>query len=100
MSLGWTRHDTPTDTGMIERNDALLESSAFRDFLAAVANRAGYMDGTFGLPEAERTRREALRDIVNGVIRNSSKGSEWLREYAESKANKTISPKTEDTQDA
>ena len=69
------------------RNDTLLKLEEFRQFLSSVADLGGYF-------RAEYSRQDpwyegyhaALRDIVNGIVMNSSSGAVWLRDYAEKKA--------------
>lgn len=71
------------------RNDELLKSDNFRDFLAALANRAEYFHADYSRPdEWYAGYHAALRDIVNGVVMNSSKGADWLRDYAAQEAEK------------
>ena len=68
-------------------NDALLEGEAFRRFLAKVADRAGYLCAEWQSGgEWMQGYRAALRDIVNGVVVNSSSGAGWLMDYAAAKA--------------
>ena len=76
----------------IQRNDALFENANFRDFLADVANRALYFRPLTGLPDEALHATLALRDIVNGLVVNSSRGADWLREYAAASA---VKPPTE-----
>lgn len=80
------------------RNDELLENGNFRAFLAAIAARAGYFRASRPMPdEWGRGYRDALTDIVNGVVMNSTKGADWLRDYAAGMAEKhTNTEKTED----
>ena len=65
-----------------ERNDALFEDGSFRDFLADVADRAGYLAAESPLDDWMRGYRAALRDLVNGLVVNSSRGAGWLSAYA------------------
>lgn len=65
------------------RNDELLENDAFRAFLRELAGRAEYFSARYDLPsEWGRGYRDAYMDIVNGIVMNSSKGAEWLKDYA------------------
>ncbi len=71
------------------RNDELLKSDNFRDFLAAIAGRAEYFHAEYSRPdEWYAGYHAALRDIVNGVVMNSSRGADWLRDYAAKEAEK------------
>lgn len=71
------------------RNDELLENANFRDFLAALAGRAEYFHAEYSRPdEWYAGYHAALRDIVNGVVMNSSRGADWLRDYAAREAEK------------
>ena len=71
----------------VMRNDALFSSKNFRAFLATVADRAGYFAASASSREEWfNGYAAALKDIVNGLIVNSTTGAEWLREYAAGKA--------------
>lgn len=71
------------------RNDSLLGNADFSDFLAALANRAEYFHADYSRPdEWYAGYHAAFRDIVNGVVMNSSKGADWLRDYAAQEAEK------------
>lgn len=79
------------------RNDGLLEIDGFRDFLAAIADRAEYFGADYSRPdEWYAGYHAALRDMVNGVVMNSSAGAEWLREYAAKKAARNEKQETEE----
>jgi len=74
------------------RNDALFSSDAFRDFLTDLANRSLYFRSLTGLTDESRTAALTLRDIVSGIVVNSSRGAEWLRDYA---AHTAVKPQPE-----
>lgn len=65
-----------------QRNDDLLKNEAFRGFLSEIANRCGYFNAAMTNTDWMTGYVAALRDLVNGVVCNSSTGAEWLREYA------------------
>ena len=66
-----------------QRNERLLANEDFRDFLAAVAVRAGLIHGTAGLTEESATRCAALRELVMGVVTNASNGGDFLKQLAD-----------------
>lgn len=66
----------------ISRNDTLFASAEFGEFLREVAQRAGYFSANAVLPGFLAGYNAALRDIVNGLVVNSTRGPEWLRSYA------------------
>lgn len=76
----------------ISRNDALFANADFCDFLNDLANRAVYFQPINGCQDEYKTAALALREIVNGLVLNSSRGAEWLRAYAAQAATK---PKSE-----
>lgn len=69
------------------RNDTLLKSDAFCEFLSSVANLGGYFCAEYSRQDPwHEGYHAALRDLVNGIVMNSSSGAAWLRDYAEKKA--------------
>ena len=69
------------------RNDELLKDGNFRSFLAALADKAEYFHAEHSRPdEWYAGYHAAMRDIVNGVVMNSSAGAGWLRDYAANRA--------------
>lgn len=66
-----------------ERNNCLLSDRRFREFLAILADGGRVLDPSSDCGEYERGRRDALRDVVLGIVRRSDGGAAWLAEYAE-----------------
>lgn len=66
--------------------DGLLEDARFRAFLGKLADRAGYIAAEAPRDEWTQGYRAALRDVVNGVVVNSSRGAAWLAAYVAGKA--------------
>jgi len=72
------------------RNDALLADGNFAEFLGEVADRARYLKAEFeGGGAWGAGYRAALRDLVNGIVVNSTRGPVWLGAYAAEKIRKT-----------
>lgn len=66
----------------IARNDALFANEDFGEFLREVAQRAGYFSANAVLPGFLAGYNAALRDVVNGLVVNSTRGPAWLCNYA------------------
>lgn len=64
------------------RNDALFGDEGFCEFLREVAQRAGYFSASADLPGFLAGYGAALRDVVNGLVVNSTRGPAWLCNYA------------------
>ena len=65
------------------RNDALLADGNFTEFLGEVADRARYLKAEYdGGGAWGAGYRAALRDLVNGIVVNSTHGPVWLGAYA------------------
>lgn len=73
------------------RNDDLFGFAPFRDFLADVARAANYLGRTWsGGVDPMRDRQDGLRDLVTSVVVNSTKGPEWLRDLAKTRADSLL----------
>ena len=83
------------------RYDSLLEMSAFREFLDDLADAGRFLaERPCPSDEWEQGRVSALRSIVDDVVVNSSRGAEWLREYAVKRAaGGEVPRKTEKTEE-
>lgn len=72
------------------RNDALLESKDFRDWLKDIADVGSFLapanDGVYS--DFQRGECAAFRMIVSRIVTHSTKGAAWLAEYAREKAEK------------
>ena len=68
-----------------ERNDGLLGSAAFREVLAEIADRGELLAAARPMDDWRAGYVGADRDIVNGILANSTLGPEWLAEYAKAK---------------
>ena len=70
------------------RNDALLESKDFRDWLKDIADVGCFLapanDGVYS--DFQRGECAAFRMIVSRIVTHSTKGAAWLAEYAREKA--------------
>lgn len=66
--------------------DALMDDARFGAFMERIAERAGYFSAEAPRDEWTCGYRAALRDLVNGVVMNSSRGAAWLSAYAAGKA--------------
>lgn len=66
----------------IARNDALFADEGFCEFLREVAQRAGYFSAGAAMPGFLAGYGAALRDVVNGLVVNSTRGPAWLCNYA------------------
>lgn len=78
----------------VARNDALFANADFRDLLDDVAARALLLKPALGLAPECQAAALALRDLVCGLVVNSSRGATWLRDYA---ARAAVKPKPENT---
>lgn len=78
------------------RNERLLDNEDFRDFLADVAWRAGFIHGTAGLTEDATARCSALRELVMGVVTNASNGGDFLKQLADRTYAQRLKKRTED----
>ena len=70
----------------IARNDALLRDEGFKAVLAELADRGELLSAARPMDDWRAGYVGAYRDIVNGILANSTLGPEWLAEYAKAKA--------------
>lgn len=76
-------------------NDRLLGNPDFIVFLNAVASRGGLLNASMQTSEWMNGYTSALKDLVFGIIKNSTKGVEWFRDYVARKSTETQPEKKE-----